>query len=96
MANIFSNFKNDFFQNFSFKNFHDGTNKIFQFFHFYLFVWPILFKFQNENFHFKFQKMKIRIFYFSVVVWPIFLKFQKQTFSFQISKLIFFQIFMVL
>jgi hypothetical protein len=49
-------------------------------FHFSLVVWPILFKFQNENFHFKFQTWKFKNFHFHVVV-------QKNWF--QISKMIF-------
>jgi hypothetical protein len=55
--NFISNFKNDFSIIFSFQNFLDGPNKIFHFFHFSRVVWPILFKFPNEKFHFKFQKL---------------------------------------
>jgi hypothetical protein len=53
LKKIISNFKNDF-PFFSFHNFLDGANEIFQ-------IFSLLFSgmadsFQYENFHFKFQK----------------------------------------
>jgi hypothetical protein len=58
--NIFiTNFKINYFQFLHFKIFLMAQTKYFNFFHL---SWPILFKFQNENFHFKFQKWKFKIF----------------------------------
>jgi hypothetical protein len=72
MKIFISNFKIDFFSKFfHFKIFLMPQTKFF-IFHFSLVVWLILFKFQNENFHFKFQTWKFKIFYFHVVVWSIF------------------------
>jgi hypothetical protein len=67
-----SNFKNNL--PIFFKNFLTAQTKYFKFFHFSLVVWLILFKFQNKNFHFKFQNESSNFFHFPIMVWPIVFK----------------------
>jgi hypothetical protein len=52
----------------------------FLYFNFFISLWwygQFFSNFKNENFHFKFQKLKFNFFHFLVVVWPIFFQNSK-------------------